>query len=81
MATFYFLELKNHYPDFKLFQPLLLYEVNDLPMEATSLDYTEEGNLLFVGLSKRKESNSLINKVRYKILYSCITCLFKLFYF
>ena len=63
MATFYFLELKNHYPDFKLFQPLLAYEINDLSMEATSLDYTEEGNLLFVGLSKRKESNSLINKV------------------
>lgn len=61
MATYHFLELNKHYPDFKLFQPFISFELNNLDMEATTLDYTEEGNLLFVGLSKK--SNSILNKV------------------
>lgn len=68
MATFHFLELKNHYPDFKLFQPMLSYEIDSLSMEATGLDFTEDGNLLFVGESKRKASTSIINKVRQDII-------------
>lgn len=62
LATFYFLDLSNHYHDFKLFQPMIAYEIDDLQYEATTLEFTDCGNLVFVGCMKTNK-NSLLNKV------------------
>lgn len=67
MATYHFLELSHHYSDFKLFQAFVSYEIENLPMEATYLNYSEEGNLLFLGLAKLGKTGSIINKVCYYI--------------
>jgi len=49
LQTIEFLELEHHYPDINLYQPLLLYEINDFPMEITSIQHCKDNNLLFVG--------------------------------
>lgn len=64
MATYFFLDLNKHFVDFKVFQPLVMYEINDLVFEAVGLDYVKEGSLIFVGLAKKgKNVDKLINKV------------------
>lgn len=61
MATYHFLELKNHFPDFQLFQPLMLDKVEDLNQEATTLDYSLKGSLVFLGTGKK--SKDVVNKL------------------
>lgn len=64
MASYHFFKLEKHFPDFKIFQPLIMYSVDDLEMEATCIDYITEGSLVFVGMSKMSNHvNKLISKV------------------
>ena len=48
LQTIEFLELEHHFPDINIFQPLLLYEVSDFPMEITAMNYSNETNLIFI---------------------------------
>ena len=64
MATLFFFELKRHFADFKIFQPLVIFELNKLDFEAVGLDYIEEGSLVFLGQGKKSNQvNKIINKV------------------
>ncbi len=59
MATYHFLELKNHFPDFILFQPMILFELNDLSFEVNAVDYNEEGSLVFAGMGNKTNTNKV----------------------
>lgn len=64
MASYHFFKLDKHFPDFKIFQPLVMFSHEELEMEATSIDYINEGSLVFVGMSKMSNHvNKLISKV------------------
>lgn len=67
MATYHFFDLKNHYADFKLFQPYTLFEIPSSDMEISSLDYSPLGSLLFVGKANKSitgKLNGLVTKVK-----------------
>ena len=59
-----FLLLENHFPDFKLFQPLLLYCLEDLPQQVTTFYYHKKTSLLFVGLSELKTDGPINNIIK-----------------
>lgn len=66
MATYHFFDLKEHYADFKLFQPYSLFEINSNEMEISCLDFSPLGSLLFVGKANRSitgKINGLVTKV------------------
>jgi hypothetical protein len=53
------LKLENHFADVNLFQPLLLYNLENLPLPPTTFYYHKTTNLLFVGLSNPSLSGKL----------------------
>jgi hypothetical protein len=55
------LQLENHYPDFHLFQPLMLFELFDFPMNITTFAFSKRNNLLFVGLGEKSISSKISN--------------------
>jgi hypothetical protein len=64
------LQIDNHYPDFHLFQPLMLFELFDFPMNITNFAYSKRHNLLFVGLGEKSLSSkiSTILNVKHKLI-------------
>lgn len=56
-----FLKLENHFSDFNLFQPLLLYNLDDLPYPVTAFHFDKRTNLMFIGLSNSSISGKINN--------------------
>lgn len=53
------MELEKHFPDYMLFQPLLLHEIQDYKMEVTDIHYNTTDSLLYVGYSTSSETGSI----------------------
>jgi hypothetical protein len=61
MYTIKFLKLENHFPDFSIFQPLPLYNLEDLPYPVSTFHYDKRTSLLFLGLSDASISGKINN--------------------
>jgi hypothetical protein len=54
-----FLELENHFPDYMIFQPLLLVDIKDYKMEVTDVHFCSLENLLFIGYANSSTTGRL----------------------
>lgn len=61
------LQLDNHYPDFNLFQPLMLFELFDFPMSITNFAFSKRNNLLFVGLGEKSLTSKISTILNVKL--------------
>ncbi len=53
--------MEYHFPDFQLFQPLLIYNIEDLSYPITAFFYDKRTSLLFLGLSNSSISGKINN--------------------
>ncbi len=59
--TIKFLKLENHFPDIQLFQPLLIYNLEDMTYPITAFYYDKRTSLLFLGLSNSSFQGKINN--------------------
>ena len=62
--------MEHHFPDFQLFQPLLIYNIEDLSYPITAFFYDKRTSLLFLGLSN--SSKNLENTPGFLLIYNII---------
>ncbi len=55
------MQLENHFADFNIFQPLLLYNIEELQNEVHHMDYDSKTSLLFVGCLNKTFSAKISN--------------------
>jgi hypothetical protein len=59
--TIYFLRLENHFADFQLFQPLSIYQLDDLTYPVNAFYYDKRTSLMFLGLTNPSISGKINN--------------------
>ena len=59
--TIFFLNLENHFADFKLFQPLSIYNLENLSYPIGNFFYEKTTSLLFLGLINNSVSGKINN--------------------
>ena len=65
-----FLDLEKHCPDFRIFQPLMLFEVFDLPQDISCFTFSKRNNLLFIGLGNKSITSKITSMLNVTIYNS-----------